>query len=142
MRILENTTVAGISSRRTAMAEHSPHNMTASDEIDQTDLVSIKIRADKLLQLIEQRVLTASDLKCYDYASKSVIRKLCLLACLKQSKLALTVSQAIESVTSLRWRANGQSRLCRSRTRDWFRCPLAGSGSSPSARLTASGRAD
>ena len=65
------------------MAEHSPHNMTASNEIDQTGLVSIKIRADKLLQLIEQRVLTASDLKCYDYASKSVIRKLCLLACLK-----------------------------------------------------------
>ena len=83
MRILENTIVAGISSRRTAMAEHSPDNMTASDEIDQTDLVSIKIRADKLLQLIEQRVLTASDLRCHDYASKSVIRKLCLFACLK-----------------------------------------------------------
>ena len=65
------------------MAEHRPKNMTASDEIDQPDLVSIKIRADKLLQLIEQRVLTASDLKYYDYASKSVIRKLCLLACLK-----------------------------------------------------------
>ena len=65
------------------MADQRLHNMTASDEIDQTDLVSIKIRADKLLQLIEQRVLTASDLKCYDYASKSVIRKLCLLACLK-----------------------------------------------------------
>lgn len=65
------------------MAEHRPKNMAASDEIDQTDLVSIKIRADKLLQLIEQRVLTASDLKYYDYASKSVIRKLCLLACLK-----------------------------------------------------------
>ena len=65
------------------MAEHSPHDMTASDEIDQTDLVSIQIRPDKLLQLIEQRVLTASDLKCYDYASKSVIRKLCLSACLK-----------------------------------------------------------
>ena len=83
MRILENTIVAGISSRRTAMAEHSPQNMTISDEIDQTDLVSIKIRPDKLLQLIEQRVLTASDLKCHDYASKSVIRKLCLSACLK-----------------------------------------------------------
>ncbi len=83
MRILENTIVAGISSRPTAMAEHRPKNMTASDEIDQPDLVSIKIRADKLLQLIEQRVLTASDLKYYDYASKSVIRKLCLLACLK-----------------------------------------------------------
>lgn len=83
MRILENTIVAGISSRRTAMAEHSPPNMTISDEIDQTDLVSIKIRPDKLLQLIEQRVLTASDLKCHDYASKSVIRKLCLSACLK-----------------------------------------------------------
>lgn len=83
MRILENTIVAGISSRRTAKAEHSPHNMTASDEIDQTDLVSIKIRPDKLLRLIEQRVLTASDLRCHDYASKSVIRKLCLLACLK-----------------------------------------------------------
>lgn len=65
------------------MAEHRPKNMAASDEIDQPDLVSIKIRADKLLQLIEQRVLTASDLKYYDYASKSVIRKLCLLACLK-----------------------------------------------------------
>ncbi len=65
------------------MAEQSPHNMTASDEIDQTGLVSIKIRPDKLLQLIEQRVLTASDLKCHDYASKSVIRKLCLSACLK-----------------------------------------------------------
>lgn len=83
MRILENTIVAGISSRRTVMAEHNPDNMTASDEIDPTDLVSIRIRPDKLLQLIEQRVLTASDLKCYDYASKSVIRKLCLLACLK-----------------------------------------------------------
>ena len=83
MRILENTIVAGISSRRTAMAEHSPHNMTISDEMDQTDLVSIKIRPDKLLHLIEQRVLTASDLKCHDYASKSVIRKLCLSACLK-----------------------------------------------------------
>ena len=83
MRILENTIVTGISSRRASMAEHSPHDMTASDEIDQTDLVSIQIRPDKLLQLIEQRVLTASDLKCYDYASKSVIRKLCLLACLK-----------------------------------------------------------
>ena len=83
MRILENTIVSGISSRRTAMAEHSPHNMTASDEIDQTDLVSIKIRPDKLLQLIEQRVLTASDLRYHDYASKSVIRKLCLAACLK-----------------------------------------------------------
>ena len=83
MRILENTIVSGISSRRTAMAEHSPHNMTASDEIDQTDLVSIKIRPDKLLQLIEQRVITASDLRCQDYASKRVIRKLCLAACLK-----------------------------------------------------------
>ena len=83
MRILENTIVAGISSRRTAMAEHSPDNMTASDEIDQADLVSIKIRPDKLLQLIEQRVLTASDLRCHDYASRSVIRKLCLAACLK-----------------------------------------------------------
>ena len=83
MRILETTIATGISSRRTAMAEHVPHNMTASDEIDQTDLVSIKIRPDKLLQLIEQRVLTASDLKFHDYASKSVIRKLCLSACLK-----------------------------------------------------------
>ena len=83
MRILENTVVTGISSMRKAMAEHSPHDMTASDEIDQTDLVSIRIRPDKLLQLIEQRVLTASDLKCHDYASKSVIQKLCLLACLK-----------------------------------------------------------
>ena len=83
MRILENTIATGISSRRTAMAEHSPDNMTASDEIDQTDLVSIKIRPDKLLQLIEQRVLTASDLRYHDYASKSVIRKLCLAACLK-----------------------------------------------------------
>ena len=83
MRILENTIATGISSRRAVMAEHNPDNMTASDEIDQTDLVSIRIRPDKLLQLIEQRVLTASDLKCYDYASKSVIRKLCLLACLK-----------------------------------------------------------
>ena len=83
MRILENTIVAGISSRRTAIAERSPHNMTISDEIDQTDLVSIKIRPDKLLQLIEQRVLTASDLKCQDYASKRVIRRLCLAACLK-----------------------------------------------------------
>ena len=83
MRILENTVVTGISSRRKAMAEHSPHDMTASDEIDQTDLVSIEIRPDKLLQLIEQRVLTASDLRYHDYASKSVIRKLCLAACLK-----------------------------------------------------------
>ena len=83
MRILDNTIVTGISSRRTAMAEHSPDNMTASDEIDQTDLVSIEIRPDKLLQLIEQRVLTASDLRYHDYASKSVIRKLCLAACLK-----------------------------------------------------------
>ena len=83
MRILENTIATSISSRRTVMAEHNPDNMTASDEIDQTDLVSIRIRPDKLLQLIEQRVLTASDLKCYDYASKSVIRKLCLSACLK-----------------------------------------------------------
>ena len=83
MRILENTIVTGISSRRASMAEHSPHDMTASDEIDQTDLVSIKIRPDKLLQLIEQRVITASDLRCQDYASKRVIRKLCLAACLK-----------------------------------------------------------
>ena len=83
MRILENTIVAGISSRPTVMAEHSPDNMTASDEIDQTDLVSIRIRPDKLLQLIEERVLTASDLRCHDYASKRVIRKLCLAACLK-----------------------------------------------------------
>ena len=50
MHILENMIVAGISSRRTAMAEHGLHNMTASDEIDQTDLVSIKIRPDKLQQ--------------------------------------------------------------------------------------------
>ena len=83
MRILENTIATGISSRRAVMAEHNPDNMTASDEIDQTDLVSIKIRPDKLLQLIEQRVITASDLRCQDYASKRVIRKLCLAACLK-----------------------------------------------------------
>tara|TARA_Y100001934_G_scaffold128538_1_gene156092 strand:- start:799 stop:1050 length:252 start_codon:yes stop_codon:yes gene_type:complete len=83
MRILENTIAIGTSSRRTTIAEHSPHNMTASDEIDQTELVSIKIRPDKLLQLIEQRALTASDLRFHDYASKSVIRKLCLAACLK-----------------------------------------------------------
>ena len=83
MRILENTIATGISSRRTVRDEHSPDNMTASDEIDQTDLVSIRIRPDKLLQLIEERVLTASDLRCHDYASKRVIRKLCLAACLK-----------------------------------------------------------
>ena len=65
------------------MAEHNLDNMTTSDEFDQTDLVSIRIRPDKLLQLIEERVLTASDLRCHDYASKSVIRKLCLAACLK-----------------------------------------------------------
>jgi len=83
MRILENTIATGISPRQTVMAEHNLDNMTTSDEFDQTDLVSIRIRPDKLLQLIEERVLTASDLRCHDYASKSVIRKLCLAACLK-----------------------------------------------------------
>jgi hypothetical protein len=48
--------------------------------------VSVEIQSEKLLQLIQQRVLAASDLRCLDHASKAILRELCLSACLKQSR--------------------------------------------------------
>jgi hypothetical protein len=45
--------------------------------------VSVEIQSEKLLQLIQQRVVAASDLRCLDYASKAILRELCLSACLK-----------------------------------------------------------
>ena len=49
--------------------------------------VSVEIQSEKLLQLIQQRVLAASDLRCLDYASKAVLRELCLSACLKPPRI-------------------------------------------------------
>mgnify|MGYP001477844745 CR=1 FL=1 len=45
--------------------------------------VSVEIQSEKLLQLIQQRALAASDVRCLDYASKAILRELCLSACLK-----------------------------------------------------------
>ena len=46
--------------------------------------ISVEIQSEKLLQLIQQRLLTASDLRCLDHASKGVLRELCLVACYKR----------------------------------------------------------
>lgn len=50
----------------------------------QSGRVSVEIQSEKLLQLIQQRLLTASDLRCLDHTSKGVLRELCLVACYKR----------------------------------------------------------
>ena len=46
--------------------------------------ISVEIQSEKPLQLIQQRLLTASDLRCLDHTSKDVLRELCLVACYKR----------------------------------------------------------
>ena len=87
MRIAEDTIFHGslpapsaAIGRETATAEISESSIGARH-------VSVQIQSEKLLQLIQQRVLSASDLRCLDYASKAVLRELCLSACLKPPRI-------------------------------------------------------
>jgi len=87
MRIPEDTIFHGRLPAPSATIGHeNPTRETFGSSLGQRR-VSIEIQSEKLLQLIQQRVLSASDLRCLDYASKAVLRELCLSACLKTPRI-------------------------------------------------------
>ncbi|MBP81387.1 MAG: hypothetical protein CL395_05375 [Acidiferrobacteraceae bacterium] len=62
---------------RTRPSAHVRQNNTSQVRI------KVEIAPEKLLELIRNRVLSASDLRCLDYKSKNALRELCLWACLE-----------------------------------------------------------
>ena len=86
MRIPEDTIFHGGLPGPTATIGRENPTREFSESASGQRRVSIEIPSEKLLQLIQQRVLAASDLRCLDHASKAILRELCLSACLKQSR--------------------------------------------------------
>ena len=87
MRIPEDTIFHGrLPAPSTTIGHENPTRENFESSLGQRR-VSIEIQSEKLLQLIQQRVLSASDLRCLDYASKAVLRELCLSACLKPPRI-------------------------------------------------------
>ena len=87
MRIPEDTIFHGGLPGPTATIGRENSTREISERASGQRRVSIEIPSEKLLQLIQQRVLSASDLRCLDYASKAVLRELCLSACLKTPRI-------------------------------------------------------
>ena len=85
MRIPEDTIFHGGLPGPTATIGRENPTREFSESASGQRRVSIEIPSEKLLQLIQQRVLAASDLRCLDHTSKAILRELCLSACLKQS---------------------------------------------------------
>ncbi len=86
MRIPENTIFhGGLPGATTTIGHENPTREISESSLGQRR-VSVEIQSEKLLQLIQQRVLAASDLRCLDHASKAILRELCLSACLKPSR--------------------------------------------------------
>ena len=85
MRIPEDMIFhGGLPGATTTIGRENPTREISESSLGQ-QRVSVEIQSEKLLQLIQQRVLAASDLRCLDHASKAILRELCLSACLKQS---------------------------------------------------------